>query len=79
MMIEILGTGCPKCNLLESTARSAASKLGIPFEIDHVRDINAITNRGVMMTPALAVDGKIVVSGRVPRESEISDILRRLA
>lgn len=78
MKIEILGTGCPKCNLLESTARSAASKLGIPFEIDHVRDINAITNRGVMMTPALAVDGKVVVSGRVPKESEISAILKRL-
>lgn len=78
MKIEILGTGCPKCNLLESTARSAAGKLGVPFEIDHVRDINAITNRGVMMTPALVVDGKVVVSGRVPKESEISAILKQL-
>jgi len=75
MRIEILGTGCPKCNLLEATAKAVADKLGILYEIEHVRDINAIMNRGVMMTPALAVNGKVVVAGRVPRESEISAIL----
>jgi len=75
MKIEILGTGCPSCNLLEATARAAADKLGIVYEIDHVRDINEISNRGVMMTPALAIEGKLVVSGRIPKESEVSALL----
>lgn len=75
MKIEILGTGCPKCNLLEATAKAAADKLGVAYELEHVKDINEITRRGVMMTPALSVNGKIVVSGRVPKESEISSLL----
>ena len=75
MKIEILGTGCPKCNLLEATAKAAAEKLGIVYEIDHVKDINEIMNRGVVMTPALAVDGKVVVAGRVPKESDLSAML----
>lgn len=77
MKIEILGTGCPKCNLLEATARAAAGKLGTDFEIDHVKDINEFLKRGVMMTPALAVNGQIVVVGRVPKEAEVAAILRR--
>jgi len=79
MRIEILGTGCPKCNLLEATAKVAADKLGVTYEIDHVKDINEIMKRGVMMTPALAVNGKIVMSGKVPRESEITQILSQAA
>jgi small redox-active disulfide protein 2 len=79
MKIEILGTGCPKCNLLEATAKAAADKLGVAYDIDHVRDINEIMKRGVMMTPALAVNGRVVVAGKVPRESEVSAILRGVA
>ena len=79
MRIEILGTGCPKCNLLEATAKAAADKLGLGYEIDHVRDINEIVKRGVMMTPALAINGKVVLSGKVPRESEITQILSQAA
>ena len=75
MKIEILGTGCPKCNLLEATAKAAADKLGVKYEIDHVRDINEFMRRGVMMTPALAVNGKVVVAGKVPREAEVTTIL----
>ena len=75
MKIEVLGTGCPKCNLLEAAAKAAADKLGIKYEIDHVKDINEFMRRGVMMTPALAVNGKVVMAGRVPREAEISSIL----
>lgn len=78
MRIEILGTGCPKCNLLEATAKAAADKLGIQYEIDHVKDINEFMRRGVMMTPALAVNGKVVVVGKVPREAEVSAILAGL-
>lgn len=50
MKIEILGTGCPKCNMLESAAKSAADKLGLSYEIDHVKDINEFIKRGIMMT-----------------------------
>ena len=75
MKIEILGMGCPKCNLLEATAKAAADKLGIVCEIDHVQDIAMIVQRGVMLTPALAVNGKIVVAGRVPDESDLTRIL----
>jgi small redox-active disulfide protein 2 len=71
MMIEVLGTGCAKCDKLEAMAKAAADKLGIPYEIGHVRDINAIVQRGVMVTPALAIDGKVVVSGRIPNEAEL--------
>lgn len=76
MKIEILGTGCSRCDLLEATTKSAADKLGIAYEIDHVRDINEFIKRGVMMTPALSIDGKVVVAGTVPKESEIQAILR---
>jgi len=75
MKIEILGTGCPKCNLLEATAKAAADKLGVKYEIDHVKDINEFMRRGVMITPALAVNGKVVVAGKVPREAEVTAIL----
>ena len=75
MMIEVLGTGCAKCNRLEAVAKAAADKLGVPYEITHVRDINAIVQRGVMATPALAIDGRIVVSGRRPSEAELTSWL----
>jgi len=71
MKIEVLGTGCAKCNKLEATAKAAVEKLGIPYEIHHVRDINEIIGRGLMTTPALAIDGTIVVAGRVPGEAEL--------
>ena len=79
MKIEILGTGCPKCNLLEATAKAAAAKLGIDCEIAHIKDINEFMKRGVMMTPALAINGKVVLAGRVPRESEVCAILAGIA
>ncbi|MBI4718467.1 MAG: TM0996/MTH895 family glutaredoxin-like protein [Planctomycetes bacterium] len=79
MKIEILGTGCPKCNLLEATTKAAAEKLGVAFELSHIRDITAIVGRGVMMTPALAVDGKVMLAGRVPKEAEVLALLRSLS
>lgn len=75
MKIEVLGTGCAKCNKLEATAKAAVEKLGIPYEIHHIRDINEIVGRGLMATPALAIDGKIVVAGRVPGEAELTTII----
>jgi small redox-active disulfide protein 2 len=75
MKIEILGTGCAKCNLLEQTARTAAEKLGLTYELEHVKDIKEFAKRGVMFTPALVVDGKVVVAGKVPAEAEIARFL----
>jgi small redox-active disulfide protein 2 len=69
--IEVLGMGCSKCEKLEENARSAAASLGIEAEIKHVRDMNIITEYGVTMTPALAVDGKVVVMGKVAGSEEI--------
>lgn len=76
MKIEILGTGCAKCNMLEAAARKAADKLGLDYEIDHIRDINEFMKRGVMFTPALAVDGKVLVTGKVSSEEELMNLLR---
>jgi small redox-active disulfide protein 2 len=76
MMIEVLGTGCAKCNKLEAMAKSVAERLGVPYEVTHVRDINMIVQRGVMTTPALAIDGRIVVSGRLPSEAELTSWLQ---
>ncbi len=75
MKIEILGTGCPKCNMLEAVAKNAADKLGVPYELVHIKDIGKIASYGVMMTPALAIDGKVKVVGKVPSEAEVTTLL----
>jgi len=71
MKIEILGTGCPKCKKLAELAGEAVKELGITAEISKVVKIDDIMNYGVMVTPALAVDGKVVVAGRVPSRDEL--------
>jgi small redox-active disulfide protein 2 len=76
MLLEILGTGCPKCVKLEELTRKAASELGIEAEIIKVKDINQIMNYGVMMTPALVVDGVVKVVGKVPPVEEIKKYLK---
>ncbi len=76
MLLEILGTGCPKCIKLEELTRKAASELGIEAEIIKVKDINQIMNYGVMMTPALVVDGVVKVVGKVPPVEEIKKYLK---
>lgn len=69
--IEILGMGCPKCNQLEERASDAVKELGIEAEVVKVKDIKAITDYGVMMTPALVVDGVVKSAGKVPKMEEI--------
>ncbi len=71
MKIEILGMGCAKCNALYWNVRKAVTELEIRPGIEHVRDINKIVEYGVMSTPALVIDGKIVSSGRIPTTEEI--------
>lgn len=61
--LQILGTGCEKCKKLTENTEKAAKELGIEYEIEKITDINAIMKFGVMMTPALAVDGKVKVAG----------------
>jgi small redox-active disulfide protein 2 len=75
MLIEILGTGCAKCQKLEETAMQAVKELGIEAHVGHIREINQIMNYGVMITPALAVDGVVKVAGKVPSLEEVKSIL----
>jgi small redox-active disulfide protein 2 len=77
MKIEILGTGCPKCKQLTSNAEAAVKELNIQAEIGKVTDIDKITDYGVMMTPALVVDGQVVSSGKLLRVDEIKKLLAR--
>ncbi len=72
--IQILGTGCPKCKKLAENAEAAAKELGIEFEIEKVTDINEIMKFGVMVTPALAVDGEVKVVGKVLSPGEIKEL-----
>jgi small redox-active disulfide protein 2 len=76
MKIEVLGTGCAKCNRLESTTRKVADRLGLDYTLEHVKDIRKITEYGVMMTPALAIDGQVKVTGKVPSEAELEKLLQ---
>lgn len=71
MEIKILGSGCPKCRALEANAREALSKLGLEATVTKVADINRFIDYNVVMTPALVVDDKVVVSGRVASVDEI--------
>ena len=75
MNILDLGTGCQKCKLLAEHTEQAVSELGISAEITKVTDIKEIMVLGVMMTPALAVNGKVKVAGRVPSAEEIKKFL----
>lgn len=75
MKLQVLGTGCPKCNTLKEHAREALEQSGIDGEIEAVSQINDIMAMGVMMTPALAIEGEVKVSGRVPSVKEICAML----
>jgi len=73
--LQILGTGCPKCKKLAQNAEAAARELGLDFEVEKVTDITEIMNFGVMMTPALAVDGQVKVVGKVPSVNELKSLI----
>ena len=77
MKIEILGVGCPKCKQLTANAEAAVKELNITVEISKVTDIDKITEYGVMMTPALAIDGRVVSAGKVLSKDEIKNILSK--
>ena len=73
--IQILGTGCPKCKKLAEHTQTAAQQLNLEFELEKITQINEIMKFNVMMTPALAVDGEVKITGRVPSVDEIKKII----
>jgi small redox-active disulfide protein 2 len=75
MKLQILGTGCAKCNALAQATEQAAQALGLQYELEKVTDLNRIMSFGVMVTPALVVDGKVKVSGKVPSVDELKKLL----
>ncbi len=74
--IEVLGTGCAKCNSLEAAVKQVADSLGIDYELTHVKEISKIAAYGVLMTPALAINGVVKATGKLPTSEEIEEIIR---
>ena len=76
MKIQVLGTGCAKCTLLAEQTERAVQELGLDAEVEKVTEINEILDFGVMLTPALAVDGEVKVIGKVPQIDELKEMLK---
>ncbi len=76
MKIQILGMGCPKCNQLEKNAREAAANLGLSAEFEKINNSDRIMEMGVMMTPALAVDGDVKSAGKLLTVDQIAALLK---
>lgn len=76
MKIEILGPGCAKCNKLAEDTKAAADQLGLDYELVKVTSLGQIAAHGVMMTPALVIDGRVKLSGKVPGRDELAKILQ---
>jgi small redox-active disulfide protein 2 len=76
MKVQILGSGCPKCRQLEANAREAIAGLALEVDVEKVTDLNTIMEMGVMMTPALAVDGTVKSVGKVLTREQITQILK---
>ena len=74
--LQILGTGCPKCQKLTENTEAAAKELGLQYELEKVKDIAKIMEFGVMLTPALAVDGVVKSSGKVLSPDEIKKLIQ---
>ena len=76
--VKVLGSGCAKCNALEAAAMEALKELGMDTAIDHVTDFSQIATYGVMTTPALVIDGKVVSFGKVLKKDEVVKILQKI-
>jgi small redox-active disulfide protein 2 len=77
LKIEIFGTGCPACIELEKRANAAVAKLGAKAAVSHIFDIAEITNRGVYSVPAIAIDGKVAIAGKVASQEEIEKAISK--
>ena len=73
--LQILGTGCPKCQSLAANTEAAAQALGLEYELEKITDLDRILEFGVMLTPALVVDGAIKLAGKAPPPAEIKKLL----
>jgi small redox-active disulfide protein 2 len=78
MKVEILGTGCPKCRFAEKVVRQTVEELGITVEVHKVENLDDIINRGVMMTPAVAINGEVKIVGRVPNPDELKTLFEEV-
>jgi small redox-active disulfide protein 2 len=76
MKIEVLGTGCAKCRATEKVVKKAVQELGIQAEVVKVEDLQEIIDRGVMMTPAIIIDGEVKIFGHTPTVEEIKNIIK---
>lgn len=76
MKVQVLGKGCPKCRQLEANAKKAMEELGIDAELEHIHDINEITKFGVMLTPALVINGTVKTVGEVTTTKKIKKLLQ---
>jgi len=76
MKIEVLGAGCPKCRKAKENVEKAVAETGVEAEIAEVKDLKTIADYGVMLTPALAIDGEIKSVGKVPSPDDIKELLR---
>ena len=76
--VKVLGSGCAKCNALEDAVRAALTELGMDTAIDHVTDFAQIAAYGVMTTPALVVDGKVVSHGKVLKKEEAKALIQKV-
>ena len=76
MKLQILGSGCPNCQKLEQNAKEAAGQLGIEADFEKITDSEQIVDMGVLMTPALAIDGTVKQSGKVLSVEEVAALLR---
>ena len=73
--IKILGTGCPKCNKLAELAETAARELNVEYELEKVTDLNDILEFGVVITPALVVDGAVKIAGKIPALEDLKKMI----
>ncbi len=77
MKIEIMGPGCPRCQTLESNVKEALEQLGIDAEVEKITEIGKIAARGVLSTPGLAIDGKILSTGKLLTVEELKTMLKQ--
>ncbi len=76
MKIEVLGTGCPKCMSVEQNVKKALAELAVQADVEKVTDIQQIIQRGVMSTPALVIDGKVVLQGKNPTVDQLKHLIK---
>lgn len=77
MEIKVLGMGCSRCKLLEKTVKDAVNELGLDTSVERVDDIQKIMGYGIMRTPGLVINGKVVLSGQVPGMQEMKELLNK--